>query len=76
MSKISEPLLDRIDLHVEVVPVSYDELASMERPKVTSEEIRERVINARKIQEERYKDFKNVYCNAQLPSRLVREYCQ
>lgn len=76
LSKISGPLLDRIDLHVEVVPVSYDELASMERPKITSEQIRERVIEARKIQEERYKDFKNVYCNAQLPSRLVREYCK
>ena len=76
LSKISGPLLDRIDLHVEVVPVSYDELSSTERPKITSSEIRKRVIEARKIQEERYKDFKNVYCNAQLPSRLVREYCQ
>ncbi len=76
LSKISGPLLDRIDLHVEVVPVSYEELASTERPKVTSNDIRKRVIAARKIQEERYKDFKDVYCNAQLPSRLVREYCQ
>lgn len=68
--------MDRIDLHVEVVPVSYDELSSMERPKLTSEQIRERVIEARKIQEERYKDFKSIYCNAQLPSRLVRQYCE
>ncbi len=75
LSKISGPLLDRIDLHVEVVPVSYDELASMERPKITSATIKERVIAARKIQEERYKDFKNIYSNAQLPSRLVRQYC-
>jgi magnesium chelatase family protein len=76
LSKISGPLLDRIDLHVEVVPVSYEELASTEKPKVTSSEIRARVIEARKIQEERYKDFKDVYCNAQLPSRLVRNYCE
>jgi magnesium chelatase family protein len=76
LSKVSGPLLDRIDLHVEVVPVSYDELASMERPKITSDAIRVRVIEARKIQEDRYKDFKAVYCNAQLPSRLVREYCK
>lgn len=76
LNKVSGPLLDRIDLHVEVVPVSYDELASMERPKITSAQIRERVIAARKIQEERYKDFKEVHCNAQLPSRLVRDYCE
>lgn len=76
LNKVSGPLLDRIDLHVEVVPVSYDELASMERPKINSENIRERVIQARLIQEERYKDFTSVYNNAQLPSRLVRKYCE
>lgn len=75
-NKISGPLLDRIDLHVEVTPVSYDELSSFERPSVQSKDIRERVIKARLIQLERYKDLKNVHCNAHMPSRMVREVCQ
>ncbi|MEY3238719.1 MAG: hypothetical protein RIR11_157 [Bacteroidota bacterium] len=76
VSKISGPLLDRIDLHVEVTPVSYDELSSKERPKITSTEIRERVLRAREVQDERFKDIKEVYCNAHMPSRMVREVCQ
>lgn len=76
MNKISGPLLDRIDLHVEVTPVSYDELSSNERPSIDSRDIRERVIQARLIQIERYKDLKNVYCNAHMPSRMVREVCK
>ncbi len=76
VSKISGPLLDRIDLHVEVTPVSYDELSSQERPKLGSAEIRERVLKAREIQAERFKDLKEVYSNAQMPSRMVREVCQ
>jgi magnesium chelatase family protein len=75
LSKISGPLLDRIDLHVEVNPVSYDELSSQERPKLDSAAIRERVLVARAIQEERFKDLKDVYSNAQMPSRMVREVC-
>jgi magnesium chelatase family protein len=75
VSKISGPLLDRIDLHVEVTPVSYEELSSTERPKIDSASIRERVLKARLIQEERFKDLKEVYCNAQMPSRMVREVC-
>ncbi|MEZ4919855.1 MAG: YifB family Mg chelatase-like AAA ATPase [Saprospiraceae bacterium] len=76
VSKISGPLLDRIDLHVEVTPVSYDELASREKNKICSSEIRERVLRAREIQEARFKHLENVYCNAQMPNRMVREVCQ
>ncbi len=76
LNKISGPLLDRIDLHVEVTPVSYDELTSFTRPKSTSQEITERVIKARKIQAARYKDYKDIYCNAQMNGRLVKEVCK
>ncbi len=76
LNKISGPLLDRIDLHVEVTPVSFDELASMERPEVDSKTILERVLKAREMQAERFKDLPNIYSNAQMPSRMVREVCQ
>ena len=76
LNKISGPLLDRIDLHVEVTPVSYEELADYIPSKESSEVIIERVIEARKIQTERFKDHKNVFCNAQMSSRMVREVCQ
>lgn len=76
LNKISGPLLDRIDLHVEVTPVSYDELSSTEYTSETSEDIRERVNRAREIQSERFKDYPDVFCNAQMSSRLVREVCQ
>lgn len=76
VSKVSGPLLDRIDLHVEVTPVSYDELSSKERPKIYSAEIRERVLRAREIQELRFTGMKEVFCNAHMPSRMVREVCQ
>jgi magnesium chelatase family protein len=76
LNKISGPLLDRIDLHVEVTPVSYDELSSTQRPEETSKDIVERVIKAREIQVERYKDIEGIYSNAQMPSRMVREVCQ
>jgi len=76
VSKISGPLLDRIDLHVEVTPVSYDELTTTERPQVNSRDIRARVLQARAVQAERFKDLSEVYCNAQMPSRMVHEVCQ
>ncbi len=76
LNKISGPLLDRIDLHVEVTPVSYDELSTSEYKGETSDAIRERVNKARIIQEERFKDHANIYCNAQMPSRMVREVCE
>lgn len=76
ISKISGPLLDRIDLHVEVTPVSYDELSSLERPRESSGDIRERVIKAREIQMERFKNHPEIYNNAQMPSQMVRDVCQ
>jgi predicted ATPase with chaperone activity len=76
LNKISGPLLDRIDLHVEVTPVSFDELASMERPSEDSKTILERVLKAREMQAERFKDLPNIFSNAQMPSRMVREVCQ
>ncbi len=76
VSKISGPLLDRIDLHVEVMPVSYDELTTTERPNLNSANILQRVLGARDLQAERFKDLKDVYSNAQMPSRMVHKVCQ
>ncbi len=75
LNKISGPLLDRIDLHVEVTPVSYDELATSEYKSEKSVDVMERVIKARKIQNRRFKDYENINSNAQMPSRMVREVC-
>lgn len=75
LNKISGPLLDRIDLHVEVTPVSFDQMTSR-RTGETSEQIRARVMKARDIQTERFKDAKGVYCNAMMPSQMVQELCQ
>lgn len=75
LNKISGPLLDRIDLHVEVTPVSFSEL-SKERLSEKSEAVRERVIKARTIQGERYKTSENVYCNAQMSSKQLRSICK
>ncbi len=74
LSKVSGPLLDRIDLHVEVVPVSFDQMTT-QRKNETSEEIRARVVKAREIQSQRFKDQKNVYGNAMMPSNMVKEIC-
>ncbi|MBA4145773.1 MAG: magnesium chelatase, partial [Cytophaga sp.] len=74
LSKVSGPLLDRIDLHVEVVPVSFDEMTA-QRKTETSTEIRERVVRAREIQSARFKNMDNVYCNAMMPSNLVKTIC-
>ncbi len=76
LTKISGPLLDRIDLHVEVTPVSYEELANREYSSESSAQIMERVVKARKIQEERFKDHLGVFSNAQMPSRMVRDICE
>lgn len=75
LSRVSGPLLDRIDLHVEVVPVSFDEMTA-NRKTETSEQIRERVVRARNLQEERFRDHSTVYCNAMMPSNLVKEICE
>jgi magnesium chelatase family protein len=76
LNKVSGPLLDRIDLHVEVTPVSYNELSDTERQSESSADIAERVVNAREMQAKRFEPYKNMYCNAQMPSRMVREICQ
>jgi magnesium chelatase family protein len=74
LSKVSGPLLDRIDLHVEVVPVSFDEMTA-QRKSETSDEIRERVVRAREMQSIRFKDQENIYCNAMMPSNMVKQIC-
>lgn len=74
LNKISGPLLDRIDLHVEVTPVAFSELSRKEDGE-KSESIRERVIQARNIQTERYKDIPGMYANAQMSSKFLHEYC-
>ena len=77
LNKISGPLLDRIDLHVEVTPVSFAKLTDDNAQTERSEKIRERVIAARLIQAERYKDDEDViYCNAQMTSQHLRKYCE
>jgi magnesium chelatase family protein len=76
LSKISGPLLDRIDLHVEVTPVSYDELSDFKPAEISSEDISIRVTRAREIQNKRYETNPEIYCNAQMPSNMVRQICQ
>ncbi len=75
LNKISGPLMDRIDLHVEVIPVAFKEL-SEKRKGEKSHFIRERVIQAREIQKERFKENKGIYCNAQMTSKLVARHCK
>jgi len=75
MSKISGPLLDRIDLHVEVTPVNFSELSS-DRLAEKSELIRERVIAARNIQIERFGDKPDLHANAQMSPQMVRDICK
>jgi magnesium chelatase family protein len=74
LNKISGPLLDRIDLHVEVTPVSFDQMTA-DRKAESSEEIRKRVITAREIQKERFKDAQGVHHNAMMPSQMVKKVC-
>jgi magnesium chelatase family protein len=74
LNKISGPLLDRIDLHVEVVPVSFNELTS-EHKTEKSIHVRERVITARKIQQERFKEIEGMHSNAQMGGKEVQEIC-
>ena len=75
LNKISGPLLDRIDIHIEVIPVKFDELSS-ETIEEKSEIVRERVIKARNIQEKRFDSTKEVHCNAQMESKQLREVCR
>lgn len=73
MSRISGPLLDRIDLQVEIQPVAFDEMA-VATPSESSMSIRERVVAARAVQQARYRNEDGIYCNAQMNSRLLHKY--
>ncbi len=74
LSKISGPLLDRIDIHVDVPPVSYEEISNREDSEASAS-IRARVLNARKIQTERFTRHPQVHCNAHMGSRDIKRYC-
>jgi magnesium chelatase family protein len=75
LSKISGPLLDRIDLHIDVEKVSYEELSSKAKGE-SSSDIRKRVIEARRIQTQRFMGMQNVYCNAQMSTKQARKVCR
>ncbi len=75
LSKISGPLLDRIDIHIEVTPVPFEKLSD-ERRGESSIVIRERVTNARKVQSERFSEFENVHYNAQMGVKQIRKFCK
>jgi magnesium chelatase family protein len=75
LSKISGPLLDRIDIHIEVTPVPFDKLSD-ERKGESSVDIRKRVTLAREIQTARFKDFENIHYNAQMNVKQIREFCK
>jgi magnesium chelatase family protein len=74
LNKVSGPLLDRIDLHVEVTPVSFDQMTS-NRKSEKSGEIRERVIKARNIQSKRFEEHEDIHSNAMMPPQMVKEIC-
>jgi magnesium chelatase family protein len=74
-SRISGPLLDRIDIHVEVPPIPFEQLSGLPKGE-SSEEIRRRVICARKIQQERFRTHPFVHCNANMESKMLHEVCQ
>ena len=73
LSRISGPLLDRIDMHIEIIPVPFEKLSETTTVE-PSAQIRERVMKARNIQELRFKDAEGVYCNAQMSSKMLRKY--
>jgi magnesium chelatase family protein len=74
LNKVSGPLLDRIDLHVEVTPVDFNELSSNQEYE-KSDQIRERVIKSRLIQANRFKELDSVFCNAQMSSKTLKQIC-
>ncbi|MBI1938827.1 MAG: YifB family Mg chelatase-like AAA ATPase [Ignavibacteriales bacterium] len=75
MARISGPLLDRIDIHIEVPAVKFKELASSSTGE-KSEEIRKRVIAARKIQHQRFEEMKHIFCNADMATKEIRKFCK
>ena len=74
LSRISGPLLDRIDLHIETFPIPYEELAQ-KKPGEKSAEVRERVVKARMIQVQRFADVPGIHCNAQMTAKMIQKYC-
>lgn len=75
LNRISGPLMDRIDIHIEIIPVPFRDLNRL-REAETSKAIRERVIKARVIQNQRYRNEKGIYSNSQMNSRMIRTYCK
>lgn len=75
LNRISGPLLDRIDLQIEITPLSFEEM-SRTSPGESSATIRERVIRARQIQEERFSSSPGIHCNAQMTSRLMHRFAE
>ncbi|HJN63912.1 MAG: YifB family Mg chelatase-like AAA ATPase [Flavobacteriales bacterium] len=75
LNKISGPLLDRIDLHVEVTPVNFDELTKKEKGE-SSQQIRERVIKARDIQENRFVENEKIHANSQMNTKQIQSHCK
>lgn len=73
MNRISGPLLDRIDIQIEIAPVPFEKISDS-RPSESSAAIRERVVRARTIQEKRFEAFPSIHCNAQMNSRLLHQY--
>ena len=75
LNKISGPLLDRIDLHVEVTPVNFDELTNKNKGE-KSQQIRERVVKARDVQEQRFSENKKIHANSQMDTKQIQSYCK
>lgn len=75
LNKISGPLLDRIDLHVEVTPVTFDQMTELRKTE-SSEDIRARVVKAREIQNKRFEGVEDVHNNAMMGSNMTKEYCE
>lgn len=75
MNKISGPLLDRIDIQIEITPVPFKDI-SRAAPGESSDAIRERVIKARHIQEQRFRECKGIHCNAQMSERMIHQYAE
>ena len=74
INRISGPLMDRIDIHIEVIPVPFEKL-SEKRNAESSAAVRERVASARKVQERRFSKYSNVHSNAQMNTKMIHEYC-
>ncbi len=75
LNRVSGPLLDRIDIHIEVTPVPFGEL-SKERNAEKSVDIRNRVIKAREIQRKRFEKYVGIYCNSQMTTKMLQTFCE